>query len=164
MTPHSWLSAVALGVVCMVSASCAGSPVDPSVQGASSLSSSILSPELAFCTDEINRYRGSIGLAPLTRSQDLEAFSATAAQADGLSHSAHAYFHETSGAGSSRAQTEILWWQGFSIHNVIRDGLAEMWSAGPAGEHYVILTGNYTQVGCGIFTSGGEVTVAQDFR
>src|SRR5215471_16072521 len=131
VTPSSSLLAVALGVACAGVASCAGSPVDPSSeQGTSSLSAAVLAPELGFCVDEINRYRSSIGLGALTRSQDLETFSATAAESDGRSHTAHAYFRVTGGAGISRAQTEILWWQGFSIHVVIRDGLAQMWRVG----------------------------------
>jgi hypothetical protein len=47
---------------------------------------------------------------------------------------------------------------------VIRDGLAQMWKAGPSGEHYVILAGAFAQVGCGISVNAGEVTVTEDFR
>ena len=39
-----------------------------------------------------------------------------------------------------------------------------MWQGGPRGEHYDIMVGPYSQIGCGIFVNGREVTVAQDFR
>jgi hypothetical protein len=165
VTPSSWLSALALGVACVSGAACAGSPAAPTEdQGSLSLSPAILAPELAFCADEINRYRRTVGLLPLARSQDLEAFAAFAAEADGIVHLPHAYFHATDGAGVSRAETEILWWRGFSIRNVIREGLAQMWQVGPGGEHYDIIAGDYVEIGCGIFSLGGEVTVTQDFR
>jgi len=62
------------------------------------------------------------------------------------------------------AENEILWWRGFGVRSVIQQGLEQMWLNGPAGEHYDIMTGNFSQIGCGIFVNGGEVTVAQDFR
>jgi hypothetical protein len=39
-----------------------------------------------------------------------------------------------------------------------------MWAAGPGGEHYDILVGRYSEVGCGVFVNGSEVSVAQDYR
>ncbi len=105
-----------------------------------------------------------MGRPALARSADLEAFAAQAAQADGLAHQAHHFFATTNGGGTSAAENEILWWAGFGVRSVIQQGLEQMWQTGPAGEHYDIMTGAFSQIGCGIFVNGSEVTVAQDFR
>ena len=47
---------------------------------------------------------------------------------------------------------------------VIKRGLAQMWEAGPGGEHYDIMVGRFSEIGCGIAVNGSEVTVTQDFR
>ncbi len=39
-----------------------------------------------------------------------------------------------------------------------------MWTAGPSNEHYDVLAGPYSEVGCGLFVDGDEVSSAQDFR
>ena len=39
-----------------------------------------------------------------------------------------------------------------------------MWKQGEGGTHYRNLVGNYTELGCGIFVNGDEVTVVQAFR
>src|SRR5262245_64266268 len=73
-----------VALIALLAAACGrGSPSEPSP---SSGSSANLSANLSYCADEVNRYRASAGLSPLTRSADLEAFSAQAAKADGLSH------------------------------------------------------------------------------
>ena len=120
--------------------------------------------ELTYCAEKINHYRSSVGLPPLQQSDALEAFAAEAAQNDGLVHVAHHYFTRTNGGGTAKAETEILWWRGFAVRAVIQKGLAQMWDAGPPGEHYEIIVGPYTQIGCGIFVNGSEVTVTQEFR
>jgi cysteine-rich secretory family protein len=135
-----------------------------SLTGPSAGGSTVAPDDLSFCADEVNRYRASIGESPLSRSGDLEAFAAQAAQNDGLAHQAHHFFAMTAGAGMSAAENEILWWRGFAVRNVIQQGLKQMWQAGPAGEHYDIMVGAYSQIGCGVFINGAEVTVAQDFR
>ena len=122
------------------------------------------SAELAFCADEINRYRAGVGRSRLTRSETLEAFAAAAAENDGTSYIAHQFFKSRNGGGIVMAETEILWWRGFSVRTVIEKGLAQMWQVGPRGEHYEILVGPYSEVGCGVFVNGPEVTVTQSFR
>ena len=117
-----------------------------------------------MCADETNRYRASVGLRPLLRSAVLEDFAANAATHDGLAHVAHDHFAVTNGAGVARAETEILWWRGFSVRAVIQRGLAQMWQVGPGGEHYDIMAGPFSEIGCGIAINGSEVTVTQDFR
>jgi hypothetical protein len=47
---------------------------------------------------------------------------------------------------------------------VIQRGLAQMWQVGPGGEHYDIMAGTFSEIGCGIAVNGAEVTVTQDFR
>ena len=123
-----------------------------------------LAANLSYCADEVNRYRASVGRPPLSRSADLEAFASQAAQNDGLMHQAHHFFAITNGGGAAMAENEILWWQGYGVRGVIEQGLQQMWKSGPNGEHYDIMVGNFTQIGCGIFVNGAEVTVAQDFR
>jgi hypothetical protein len=66
-----------------------------------------------------------------------------------------------------RAENTIPWWnlsRHGSVRSVIRSGLEQMWAQGPGGTHFENLRGQYTEVGCGIFVSDGEVTVSQDFR
>jgi hypothetical protein len=151
--------AVVVGLGMLITACERGSPATPSA------SSSINIPaDLSFCADEVNRYRATVGRAPLARSTDLEAFAAQAAENDGRVHQAHHLFAVTNGGGTAIVETEILWWRGQGVRTVIQQGLRQMWQSGPSGEHYDIIAGAYSQVGCGIFVNGAEVTVAQDFR
>ena len=138
-----------------------GSPATPSLTPGALAN---LSANLSYCVDEVNRYRASVGRPPLTRSADLETFAAQAAENDGRAHQAHHWFGMTGGAGTAMAENEILWWKGFGVQSVIQQGLQQMWQAGPKGEHYDIMVGSFSQIGCGIFVNGSEVTVAQDFR
>lgn len=123
-----------------------------------------LGASLQLCADEINRYRASVGLNPLTRSSSLEQFAANAAEHDASVGVAHTWFRQTNGGGVAMAETELLRWPSRTIQDVITQGLAQMWNQGPAGDHYVILAGPFTQVGCGIHVSGGVVSVTQDYR
>jgi uncharacterized protein YkwD len=150
-----------LGLVGLIGNACSQmrSPVGPTPGGTASFAA-----ELALCVDETNRYRASIGQGPLARSQALEDFAMQAAEYDAQARAAHQHFVQTNGAGLSRAETEILWWRGFAVRSVVERGLAQMWQVGPGGEHYDIMAGNYSEIGCGIFVNGNEVTVAQDFR
>ena len=153
-----WLAL--LGFVTVLSSACQrGSPTSPSIAGSANLQA-----ELSFCADQVNQYRASIGRSTLVRSQVLEEFAAHAAQNDGLIHLAHHLFSLTNGGGTSSAETEILWWRGFGVRGVIQKGLEQMWQNGPSAEHYDIIVGPYSEVGCRIFVNGSEVTVAQDFR
>jgi uncharacterized protein YkwD len=138
---------------------------------ASACSSMVTSPspvaadaDYAYCVDEINRLRSTVGLGPLTRSGDLESYAAVAAEHDTRARTAHQYFASTNGAGVARGETQILWWSGYPVQTVIRQGLAQMWKQGPGGSHYEILTGSYAEVGCGVFVNGPEVSVGQAFR
>ena len=163
--------AIALIATAILGPACAatGSPLGPSSDAGAAAEplttlSASASDDLALCADETNRYRSSVGLGPLMRSPELEAFAARAATVDGVAHVAHHHFAATNGAGVSRAETEILWWKGFSVRAVIERGLSQMWRVGPGGEHYDIMAGAYAEIGCGIAVHGSEVTVTQDFR
>jgi len=161
-----WMVATVLGPACAA----VGSPssptserADPSGAFAPLVMTSITS-ELALCADETNRYRATVGLGPLIRSAVLDDFAARAAEHDAVAHVAHDHFAATNGAGVSRAETEILWWRGFTVHAVVQRGLAQMWQVGPGGEHYDIMAGTYAEIGCGISVNGSDVTVTQDSR
>ena len=166
--------AIALMAAAILGPACAatGSPLGPStdtntpdtLSPAPSVMSASTAANLSYCADETNRYRVSVGLRPLVRSAALEDFATRAASVDGVAHVAHNHFAATNGAGVSRAETEILWWRGFSVQTVIQRGLAQMWEVGPGGEHYDIMVGGFTEIGCGIAVNGSEVTVTQDFR
>jgi len=135
-----------------------------SVSSPSANEGAALAAELAFCRDEINRYRASVSRPLLARSQALEAFAARGAEIDGVARIAHHHFTMTNGGGTAAAETEILWWRGAAVRTIIQQGLAQMWQAGVQGAHYRVLVGPYTEVGCGLFIADGEVTVVQDFR
>ena len=126
--------------------------------------SSNLEAELTFCVNETNRYRATQDLSALTRSGALEAYAAAGAQEDGLAHAPHQHFRSTNGGGLAWAENEIPWWSATSSHAVIQQGLAMMWAEGPGGGHYENMRGPYTQLGCGVFANGNEITVVQDFR
>ncbi len=149
----------ALLVVVFAAPACTLSSPSPTLNDAAGVA-----VEVSFCRDEVNRYRMSIGRSVLARSRALEDFAARAAEVDGTAHIAHHHFTMTNGGGTAIAETEILWWRASSIRTVIEQGLAQMWQEGPQGHHYTILVGPYSEVGCGIFVNGGEVTVVQDFR
>jgi hypothetical protein len=120
--------------------------------------------DMVFCVDEINRYRLGIGLAPLARSEPLEAYAAQSAQIDQAARIPHLHFVQNNGGGIATAETELLLWPSLNLPLILQQGLAQMWAEGPPGDHYQIMTGPYTQVGCGAFSSDVATTVVQAFR
>lgn len=126
------------------------------------------SAETSLCVEQTNRYRASVGRAALKRSDVLEAYATAAARTDGLAHVAHQHARQTNlGNGTSRAENAILWWSlryYGTVQRIVKLGLADMWEQGEGGTHYRNLVGNYTEIGCGIFVNGDEVTVVQAFR
>lgn len=124
-----------------------------------------LSAHLDLCAAEINRYRQMAGRPPLVRSDSLEQFAAESAAHDAAAGVPHQFFSATNGGhGTARAETQLLRWRGYAVAEVIRRGLAQMWAAGPGGTHYAVMLGEYTEVGCGIFVEGREVSVSQAYR
>lgn len=127
----------------------------------------LLATDLEYCVAQTNEYRASIGRPALSRSSALEAYAAAAAPHDSAARAAHRYFRKTDGGGVAYAENQIPWWplpRYGSVHEVIRSGMAMMWAEGRGGGHYDNIAGSYTEVGCGIFVSGGQVTVVQAFR
>ena len=155
----------AVAALTVVAVACAAAPTAPSAAGTTTAAASAnVDASVSFCTDEINRYRATIGLAPLDRATDLDSYAAQAAEHDGRLGVPHQYFRMTNGGGIASAENQLLLWKGYAVHDVIRQGLAQMWAEGSGGSHYQIMAGNYAQVGCGIFKNGNEVNVSQDFR
>jgi uncharacterized protein YkwD len=169
MTSNRSLCVVVLMAALTVSCS---SPVRSSPNSSLALSteapptaSTNLESELTFCVTEINRYRATLGRAALTRSSALEAYAAVGAREDGLAHVGHQHFRSTNGGGIASAENVLPWWTSYnSVHGVIQQGLALMWAEGPGGGHYENMRGPFTQLGCGVFVNGNEITVVQDFR
>jgi uncharacterized protein YkwD len=123
--------------------------------------------ELQRCVDLVNQYRATVKRSPLARSEKLEAFAAKAAANDGRAHVGHQYFRRTRGGGVSHAENSIPWWPLASVGGVrgaLEQGLQMMWDEGPSGGHYRNMVGRYSEVGCGVFVNGGEVTIVQEFR
>jgi len=124
--------------------------------------------EAGLCVEQTNVYRATLGLRSLQRSDVLETYATTAARNDGLAHVAHQYARQTNlGNGTSRAENALLWWSlryYGSVRRIIKLGLADMWKEGEGGAHYRNMVGNYSQLGCGVFVNGDEVTVVQAFK
>ena len=165
------LIASVVGVLAMAATACgklqpptspsgteAGSSISASVNGAS------LASDVSFCVAETNRLRASVGLPALAQSPALEEFATAAAEHDHNVRTAHQWFGLTQGGGVSRSEIETLWWKNQAVRDVIKGGLGQMWRQGPGGTHYDIISGSFTETGCGIYVNGSEVTVAQEFR
>ena len=123
--------------------------------------------ELQRCVELVNQYRATIKHPPLQRSAALEAFAAKAAANDGRAHVGHQYFRRTKGGGVSFAENSIPWWPMASVGGVrgaLEQGLQMMWDEGPSGGHYRNMVARRSEIGCGIFVNGGEVTIVQEFR
>jgi uncharacterized protein YkwD len=154
---------VIVAVGCRGPLSSAAAPSSTSDHG-----SPAFSAEAGLCVEETNRYRATLGRAALQRSDVLEAYATAAARNDGLAHVAHQYARQTNlGNGTSRAENALLWWSlryYKSVQRVITLGVADMWKQGDGGAHYRNLVGNFSELGCGIFVNGDEVTVVQAFR
>jgi len=159
MTTRATAAAASSLLLGLFASACAVPATGPSIPDTATIGAS-----LQLCSDEINRYRASAGLPALSRSASLEQFAADAAQHDTAAGVPHALFRQTNGGGVAMAETELLLWSNRAVQDVIKLGLSEMWNQGPAGEHYSILAGPYTQVGCGVFVSGGVVSVTQDYK
>jgi hypothetical protein len=120
-----------------------------------------------FCVDETNRYREMKGKAKVTRSPQLEEFADTGAMID-FNGQPHDHFRQTSGGGIAFAENECPKWSlqqqgGGDMNMLIAACIAAFMSEGPGGGHYENMLGNYATLGCGLYESGGQVTIIQDF-
>jgi len=121
----------------------------------------------AFCVQESNRYRTDNGRAAVTQSAQLEDFADTGAMID-YNGAPHDHFRQTSGGGIAFAENECPHWDisfgGGDEKMLIAACIAAFFSEGPGGGHYENLMGSqYKTLGCGIFKSGTDYTILQDF-
>ena len=101
------------------------------------------------------------GSHALDRSRRVGRYSA---QIDGNAATPHQHFEQTNGGGIALAETELLDWTSSSFDAALQQGLQQMWDEGPTGEHYQILVGPYSRIGCGFSSGGNGVTIAQDYN
>jgi uncharacterized protein YkwD len=152
----------------------AGTPAAPDA-GASAAPDAGAASNLADCVDVINFYRTKVTAnnptppPPLARSSTIETYAAAGAEADSMSGQPHGHFIATQGGNVAFGENEIPNWplaSYGSIATILDDGMRMMFDEGPTGGHYKnIVNPQYTQVGCGIFTTAaGGVWVTTDFR
>ena len=162
------LFVIVIGI--LFNAACGGSPTTPSAPPSTSgpsLPVGVTSADLAFCLNETNRYRATIGLAALTESTTLDAFAQLAAESDGSTHVGHGYINSHPPTATHAGENEIPWWpldRYGTVQAIIQAGFAGMWAEGPPGGHYRNMSGAFTQAGCGIAIIQSTVTVVQEFR
>ena len=162
-----FLRVISVAVATTALMSTCSSPVGPSPNNpltpAPPVASFDVEAELNFCVAETNRYRATLGRAPLTRSSALEAYAALSARDLGLTGQPHQHFRNTNGGGISRAENQG-WGSHLPAHTLLVQGLAGMWAEGPGGGHFENMRGPYKELGCGVFVNGPEITYAQEFR
>jgi hypothetical protein len=124
----------------------------------------------AVCVTETNRYRAMNGKADVVRSTQLEEFADTGAMID-FGGSPHQHFSSTQGGGIAFAENECPHWStkktGGDLSMLVIQCIAAFYAEGPgtgnAHGHYNNMMGAYATLGCGIYQSGTEVTIVQDY-
>jgi hypothetical protein len=127
----------------------------------------------SFCVSETNRYRAMNQKPALQESSDLEAYADEGAMHD-FSTSPHDHFGTTNGGGIAFAENECPQqgnWQyseGDDLDAVVGNCIAAFYAEGPGDDynthgHYINMMGNYATLGCGIYYSGGKITIVQDY-
>jgi hypothetical protein len=162
----------------MGSVSCSGSgesasPTAPSSSPSGSAASPSGGPgqitasaaDLAFCVQEVNRYRATVGIATLSQQAGLEASAAQAAQSDHQSGEAHGWFRRN---GTALAENQAPRWSRASSGNDARTfisrALQAMWAEGPGGGHHENMRGRFTATGCAVYSDATTATFVQHFR
>lgn len=145
-----------------------GTGIDAKGSGSAMPDAAMNTGALATCVTESNRYRAMASKPALVESATIEAYAATGAM-DDFNTSPHHHFMTTSGGGIAFAENECpqqLGWTispGESEDTVVAQCIAAFYSEGPGGGHYENLMGAYGSLGCGIYASGGKITILQDF-
>jgi hypothetical protein len=122
------------------------------------------------CVTETNRYRAMNSKAAVARNSALEDFADTGAMVD-FGGSPHQHFSSTSGGGIAFAENECPHWNtnqtAGDLSMLVVQCIAAFYSEGPgsgaAHGHYNNMMGAYATLGCGIYQSGTEVTIVQDY-
>jgi hypothetical protein len=122
------------------------------------------------CVSETNRYREMNSKAAVTRNTALETFADTGAMVD-FGGTPHQHFSSTNGGGIAFAENECPHWNtnqtAGDLSMLVVQCIAAFYSEGPgAGDahgHYNNMMGAYGTLGCGIYQSGTEVTIVQDY-
>ncbi len=120
----------------------------------------------SICVDEINKYRATLGLAPLTRWKSAETCGDSQSKSDSETGKAHGAF----GKCGESAQNECPGWPG-PPDTMIKGCLKMMWAEGPGANfsthgHYLNMSNkSFTTVACGFYkTPSGSWWSVQDFR
>ena len=128
----------------------------------------------AFCVSETNRYRAMNSKPALTERAQLETYADTGAMVDYTSNSPHSHFSSTQGGGIAFAENECPGHSGWHLppggdmSMLVGQCVAAFFSEGPGSDynthgHYINMMGNYGTLGCGIYQSGNDVTIIQDY-
>lgn len=147
---------------------------DGSNMGSGSGSGSGPSSAKAFCVSETNRYRAMNGKPALAEAANLEAYADTGAMVDYTSSSPHSHFSSTSGGGIAFAENECPGHSGWHLppggdmNALVGECVKAFYDEGPGSDynthgHYINMMGNYAKLGCGIYQSGTDVTIVQDY-
>jgi uncharacterized protein YkwD len=136
------------------------------VSGEGGPDGSVDAASLEFCVKETNRLRAMNGRAPVERSKQLEDFANSGARID-HDGPAHGHFKQARDSGIAFAENECRRWSldqsGGDMKKLVELCIAAFYAEGPGGGHYENMLGAYRAVGCGIFQSGTDVTIVQDF-
>jgi hypothetical protein len=119
-----------------------------------------------LCVDKTNQLRATVGKPALTRSSTLEAFANAGAEYD-FSHNPHDHFKMQGNNLTAFAENECPHWDlslgGGDVVQLVSKCIDAFWSEGPGGGHYDNMTGPYATLGCGLYHSGTDYTIVQDY-
>lgn len=127
-----------------------------------------------FCVSETNRYRAMNGKPPVAYSAQLETYANTGAMID-FNGSPHQHFSSTNGGGIAFAENECPQQGNWTytpgqddLNMVVGNCIAAFYAEGPGTDyathgHYINMMGNYAKLGCGIYVSGTDLTIVQDY-
>lgn len=121
------------------------------------------------CVARTNELRVANGRAPVEQDAALEAYADEGAAYDFANGDPpHAHFRlEPVGGGIAFAENECPHWDlSFGAGDevkLVEACINAFWSEGPGGGHYDNMMGDYGTLGCGIYASGTDHTIVQDF-
>jgi len=127
----------------------------------------------AYCVERTNYYRTNVpppgsgsARSPVAESTQLEAYADTGAMVDDGT-SPHNHFIMTDGGGIAFAENECPNWDlsytNGDLNMLVAACVTAFYDEGPGGGHYENMMGPYATLGCGIYQSGSDVTIVQDY-